>query len=323
MCHIPISSTLSYQEPELPARPEGSIQIPSPSDLSHSFLVRQAASCTLESSMSLLTRSLASYLEFCQQHAQNLDSLAGIYQMKTDNLPSIFTDEELYSNMVDLKFKIKTESQTVSHLEILLDYARKVMETAIETAFLVGIDETAIRNSEQLLRINESIAATKDRLSYLKHELRSAEIQHIKQTGESLKTGSVNNDPDKEINQPSNESAINKSITDSSDLQSSSEKMSELLAGLSKFESQIYDENIKISAKSEAEQSEKSSESGEFKFEDYSDGETKFSIKEEDKSGEDEFDKNEDSSDDSNVITEDKEDDKEKKEDFTYKFPTF
>ena len=243
--------------------------------------------------------------------------------MKTDNLPSIFTDEELYSNMVDLKFKIKTESQTVSHLEILLDYARKVMETAIETAFLVGIDETAIRNSEQLLRINESIAATKDRLSYLKHELRTAEIQHIKQTGESLKTGSVNNESDKEINQPSNETAINKSITDSSDLQSSSEKMSELLAGLSKFESQIYDENIKISAKSEAEQSEKSSESGEFKFEDYSDGETKFSIKEDEKSGEDEFDKNQDSSDDSNFITEDKEDEKEKKEEFTYKFPTF
>ena len=244
--------------------------------------------------------------------------------MKTDNLPSIFTDEELYSNMVDLKFKIKTESQTVSHLEILLDYARKVMETAIETAFLVGIDETAIRNSEQLLRINESIAATKDRLSYLKHELRTADIQHIKQTGDSRKTGSINNESDKEINQPSNESAINKSITDSSDLQSSSsKKMSELLAGLSKFESQIYDENIKISAKSEAEQSEKSSESGEFKFEDYSDGETKFSIKEDDKTGEDEFDKNEDSSDNSNVITEDKEDDKEKKEEFTYKFPTF
>ena len=245
--------------------------------------------------------------------------------MKTDNLPSIFTDEELYSKMVDLKLKIKTDAHTVSHLEILLDYATKVMETAIETAFLVGIDDTAIRNSEQLLRINESIATTKDKLSYLKQELRMAEIQHIKQTGESLKTGSVSSESSNAdvVDQSSNETAINQSSPDCpSDLQPSSDRMSELLSGLSKFETQIYGENIKISTKSETEESENISESGDFKFEDYSDGETKFSIKEEDMSGGNEFDNNEDSSDDLNIHTENSRD-KEKKEEFTYKFPTF
>ena len=104
MCHIPIFSTLSYQEPELPARPAAAILIPSPPDLSHSFLVKQAASCTLESSLSLLTRSLASYLEFCQHHAHNLDSLAGQQHVFYLNLTYCFSNY-FYPNKNNIFFR--------------------------------------------------------------------------------------------------------------------------------------------------------------------------------------------------------------------------
>eukprot|EP00088_Acartia_fossae_P034401 TRINITY_DN3532_c0_g1_i18.p1 TRINITY_DN3532_c0_g1~~TRINITY_DN3532_c0_g1_i18.p1 ORF type:complete len:366 (-),score=69.41 TRINITY_DN3532_c0_g1_i18:91-1188(-) len=301
---------VGFKEKELEKLPAGqTIEIPSP-NLSHSFLVKQASQLSLESSLVLLNRSLSAYLDFTQQHSQDLISLAGIYEMQSDNLPMIFSNQELYNKMVELKIKIKEDTVKLTELCLLLDYAKKLLETAVETCFLVGNSHLASSASEQLNRIDMLLETERQKLDALRQDLRMAEVSHIDSTSSSDKSKKEEHEVVGEKNPP---------------------QMEKLVEGLKKVDpltQQSDQEDFKILRHQDDEKLE--TESPAFKFQDNSDELIKISVKEsfaeelEGESNEGEKLKDEqDSFPSEKVELEEKDYEKDGKFKSTYKMPTF
>jgi len=178
-------SVVGYKEPELPPLPSQPIQIPS-QDLSHAFLIKQSTLLSLETSASTLNRTLAAILDLNQLYCAHLGQLISIIQMTDDQLPVIFSNEELYDTMVKLKLIIKKENQSLYDLKLLFEYTKKLMESSIETSFLAGAEEASVQASETLFKAQQTFSIQLSRSTGLEQELQRADLRHIEATNKKL-----------------------------------------------------------------------------------------------------------------------------------------
>ena len=70
-------------------------------------------------------------------------------------------------------------------MSLLLDYNCKLVETCIETAFLVGCHEEAQLASQNFSKLDMMIKERNTNIEVIRHELRLAEAEHVKISGDS------------------------------------------------------------------------------------------------------------------------------------------
>merc|ERR1719458_1620728 len=156
-----------------------------PQQSSHTFLLSQSSVLCIEAASRTLHHSVVALVEIASSYSAHLSELAALLELGGDGLPLAYTSSEIYDKMVELRMDLRREKQQLAELNLLFGCCRRVLETAGETAFLVGAEFSALQAGERVAGAERAVEQALHLARLLECNLQEAERKHIERAGKA------------------------------------------------------------------------------------------------------------------------------------------
>ena len=156
-----------------------------PQQSSHTFLLSQSSVLCIEAASRTLHHSVVALVEIASSYSAHLSELAALLELGGDGLPLAYTSSEIYDKMVELRMDLRREKQQLAELNLLFGCCRRVLETAGETAFLVGAEFSALQAGERVAGAERAVEQALHLARLLERNLQEAERKHIERAGKA------------------------------------------------------------------------------------------------------------------------------------------
>ena len=156
-----------------------------PQQSSHTFLLSQSSVLCIEAASRTLHQSVVALVEIASSYSAHLSELAALLELGGDGLPLAYTSSEIYDKMVELRMDLRREKQQLAELNLLFGCCRRVLETAGETAFLVGAEFSALQAGERAAGAERAVEQALHLARLLECNLQEAERKHIERAGKA------------------------------------------------------------------------------------------------------------------------------------------
>lgn len=167
------------------SKPEKPILFPAQDQLTPEFLIRQ--SCTLSSQQAHLIAMLTvnALEDSINSLSQSISELANLFESSVTT--GFALTEAGHHRVVELQEDIRDSRKSVSDLEMLFHFVKKLLEANAEVAFIAGAETVSVQSSERLFSFTQHVEKLTSQVKTLEMDLVKVQQRHIEFVGSLIK----------------------------------------------------------------------------------------------------------------------------------------
>uniref|UniRef100_T1JIK1 Direct IAP-binding protein with low pI n=1 Tax=Strigamia maritima TaxID=126957 RepID=T1JIK1_STRMM len=154
-----------------------------PDRLTYSFLIKQAASHTVDAATTVLTQTAVAILENEKKYREELRKLIKLMDFHSEAIGQNEDDNSLWDQIVALRSESETIKKKINEMDIFLQSVTQLMSAAAETAYHADCEYGSIAASERLQSVTNELDFSKNKSKDLEKRYLESYSKLIRESG--------------------------------------------------------------------------------------------------------------------------------------------
>ncbi|KAK9512652.1 hypothetical protein O3M35_001029 [Rhynocoris fuscipes] len=146
------------------------IELQSPKNLTHEYLIQQASSVAVNAATQLLTQTVVAIIDTGEEYSKALSDLMSLLEDSRNVFGNDHVQQELSDLLIAARSKVNDFKTQLIQLDSLLTYVEKMVVSTAETSFLAGAEFLSTSLSERLINAKSQVDDVKRKIKILEDE---------------------------------------------------------------------------------------------------------------------------------------------------------